>query len=69
MISINEKKQSKKKLQNKKKKNNSENTAFANLEKTSSNVTTPKRSSSGIPNMSLIEWQEEYFLQQAYQQY
>ncbi len=43
------KKQSKKKLQNKKKKNNSEKTAFANLEKTSSNVTTPKRSSSGIP--------------------
>ena len=45
------KKQSKKKTQFKKKKNYSEKTAFANLEKTSKNVTvtTPKRSSSGIP--------------------
>ena len=43
------KKQSKKRTQNKKKKNYSETTAFANLEKTSNTVTTPKRSSSGIP--------------------
>jgi len=43
------KKQSKKKTPNKKKKNYSEKTAFANLEKTSNTVTTPKRSSSGIP--------------------
>ena len=44
------KKQSKKKTQNKKKKNYSEKTAFANLEKTSNTVTTPKISStSGIP--------------------
>jgi len=44
------KKQSKKKAQSKKKKSYSKNTAFANLEKTtSSSITTPKRSSSGIP--------------------
>ena len=43
------KKQSKKKTQNKKKKNYSEKTAFANLEKTTNKVTSPKRSSSGIP--------------------
>jgi len=46
------KKQSKKKTQNKKKKIYSETTAFANLEKTSNTsntVTSPKRSSSGIP--------------------
>ena len=43
------KKQSKKKAQNKKKKNYSEKTAFANLEKTPNILTTPKRSSSGIP--------------------
>ena len=43
------KKQSKKKTQNKKKKIYSEITAFANLEKTSNNVTSSKRSSSGIP--------------------
>ena len=43
------KKQSKKKTQNKKKKIISEKTAFANLEKTSNTVTTPKKSSSGIP--------------------
>ncbi len=43
------KKQSKKRTQNKKKNNYSEKTAFANLEKTSSTSTTPKRSSSGIP--------------------
>ena len=42
-------KQSKKKAQIKKKKIYSEKTAFANLEKTSNNITTPKRSSSGIP--------------------
>ena len=43
------KKQSKKKTQNKKKKNYSEKTAFANLEKTTNTVPTPKRSSTGIP--------------------
>ena len=43
------KKPTKKKTQNKKKKNYSEKTAFANLEKTSNTLTTPKRSSSGIP--------------------
>ena len=43
------KKQSKKRTQNKKKKIISEKTAFANLEKTSKTVTTPKQSSSGIP--------------------
>ena len=43
------KKQSKKKTQNKKKKNYSETTAFANLEKTSDTLTTPKQISSGIP--------------------
>ena len=43
------KKQSKKKTLNKKKKNYSDNTAFANLEKTSNPVITPKRTSSGIP--------------------
>ena len=37
------KKQSKKKTQFKKKKNYPEKTAFANLEKASSTVTTPKR--------------------------
>ena len=43
------KKQSKKKTQNKKKKNLPEKTAFTNLKETSNKVTTPKRSSSGIP--------------------
>ena len=43
------KKQSKKKAQNKKKKTYFEKTAFANLDKSSNTVTTPKRSSSGIP--------------------
>ena len=43
------KKQSKKKSQNRKKKNYSEKTAFSNLETTSNPVTTPKKSSSGIP--------------------
>jgi len=43
------KKQTKKKTQNRKKKIYSETTAFANLEKTSNSVITPKRSSSGIP--------------------
>ena len=43
------KKQSKKKILNKKKKNLSEKTAFANLEKISNTVTTPRQSSSGIP--------------------
>ena len=43
------KKQSKKKTQFKKKKNYSEKTAFANLEKASNNIASPKRSSSGIP--------------------
>jgi hypothetical protein len=43
------KKQSKKKAPNKKKKIYSETTAFANLEKTSNTVTSPKKSSSGIP--------------------
>ena len=43
------KKQSKKKIQNKKKKNYPEKTLFANLEKTSNQVNTTKRSSSGIP--------------------
>jgi len=43
------KKQSKKKTQLKKKKNYSEKTAFANLENPSNTVTTPKRSSNGIP--------------------
>ena len=64
------KKQSKKKTQNKKKKNYSEKTAFANLEKTSNTVTTPKADHQvGYQNMLLIEWQEEYFLQQEYRQY
>ena len=63
------KKQSKKKTQFKKKKNYSEKTAFANIEKASSTATIPKRSSTGIPNMLLIEWQEEYFLQQEFPQY
>ena len=43
------KKQSKKKSQNKKKKNYSEKSAFANLEKKSDTITTPKKSTSGIP--------------------
>ena len=43
------KKQSKKKVPNKKKKIYSETTAFANLEKTSNTVTSPKKSSSVIP--------------------
>ena len=43
------KKQSKKKTTKNKKKIYSEKTAFANLEKTSNTITTPKRSSSGIP--------------------
>ena len=43
------KKQSKKKTQFKKKKNYPEKTAFANLEKTSNTVNSPKRSSTGIP--------------------
>ena len=43
------KKQSKKKAPKNKKKIYSEKTAFANLEKTSNPITTPKRSSNGIP--------------------
>ena len=43
------KKQSKKKIINKKKKSISEATAFANLEKKSETVITPRKSSSGIP--------------------
>jgi len=43
------KKQSKKKTQFKKKKNYSEKTAFANIEKVSNNVISPKSSSTGIP--------------------
>ena len=43
------KKQSKKKILNKKKKNLSEKSAFANPEKISNTVTTPRQSSSGIP--------------------
>ena len=43
------KKQSKKKINNKKKKNISEKTAFANLEKESNKIITPKKTSSGIP--------------------
>ena len=43
------KKQSKKKIKNKKKNDYSGTTAFPNLDKTSNTVTTPKRSSSGIP--------------------
>ena len=43
------KKQSKKKTQSRKKKNYSEKVAFANLEKASNTVNTPKRSSTGIP--------------------
>ncbi len=43
------KKQSKKKILNKKKKILSEKTAFANLEKSSKKVISPKRSTSGIP--------------------
>ena len=42
-------KQSKKKILNRKKNNLSEKTAFANLEKTSNSVTTPNKSSNGIP--------------------
>ena len=61
------KKQSKKKTQFKKKKNYPEKTAFSNLEKASNTVNAPKRSSTG--NMLLIEWQEEYFLQQDFPQY
>ena len=49
MIPLMKKKQTKKKIQNKKKKNISGKTAFANLEKKSETVTTPKRSSSGMP--------------------
>jgi len=43
------KNQSKKNTQNKKKKKYSETAAFANLEKKSNTLTTPKQSSSGIP--------------------
>ncbi len=43
------KKQSKKKINNKKKKYISEKPAFANLEKESNKIITPKKSSSGIP--------------------
>ena len=43
------KKQSRKKIINKKKKNTTEKTAFAKFEKKSEKVTSPKRSSSGIP--------------------
>ena len=43
------KKQFKKKTQNKKKKNYSKTSAFASLEKSSNTLTTPKKSSSGIP--------------------
>jgi len=63
------KKQSKKKTQFKKKKNYPEKTAFANLEKASNTVTTPKRPSTGYLNMLRTEWQEEYFLQQEFPQY
>jgi len=63
------KKQSKKKTQYKKKKNYSEKTAFANLEKTSNTVITQREHQLVYLNMLLIEWQEEYSLQQEYQQY
>ena len=43
------KKQSKKKILNRKKKNISEKTAFSNLEKESSTLTTTKKSANGIP--------------------
>jgi len=43
------KNQSKKKPKNKKKKNYSDKTAFGNLERIPNEVTTPKRSSTGIP--------------------
>ena len=43
------KKQSRKKIINKKKKNTTDKTAFAKFEKKSEEVTSPKRSSSGIP--------------------
>ena len=43
------KKQSKKKVLNRKKKNLSEKTAFANLEKKSSTLTSQKKTSNGIP--------------------
>ena len=49
MIPLMKKKKTKKKIQNKKKKNYSDKSAFANIEKNSNPVTTPKRSSSGIP--------------------
>jgi len=51
------------------KKNYSEKTAFANLDKASNTVTTQKDHQAGYQNMLLIEWQEEYFLQQEYPQY
>ena len=43
------KKQSKKKAQNKKKNDYTKKTVFANLEKSSSKITTPKQASTGIP--------------------
>ena len=43
------KKQSKKKAQNKKKNDYTKKTVFANLEKTSSKIITPKQASTGIP--------------------
>jgi len=63
------KKQSKKKTQFKKKKNYSEKTAFSNLEKASSMQLPQKDHHLGYQNMLLIEWQEEYFLQQEFPQY
>jgi len=63
------KKQSKKKTQNKKKKNYSEKSAFANLEKTSDPVTSPKRSTSGIPKYVADRMARRIFLQQEYRQY
>ena len=49
MIPLMKKKQTKKKIQNKKKKNYSDKSAFSTLERSTNPVTTPKRSSSGIP--------------------
>jgi len=63
------KKQSKKKTQNKKRKNFSEKTAFANLEKTSNTVATPKKSSTGIPKYVADRMARRIFLQQEYLHY
>ncbi len=63
------KKQTKKKTQYKKKKNSSEKTDFATLEKTSNDITTPKRSSSGIPKYVADRMARRIFLQQEYRQY